>query len=323
MVTREEVCAAYRYLLGREPENDDVIAYHQSHPSAEGMRREIIKSEEFIAFCHGIGLDPARLASSDTDAFGPYQKVETEAEGPVRDAMWARIAESWRRLGEEVPHWSVLTQEEFLPGTIEENHGTFMETRATDMALIDAAFARLPNAAALEAGVCLEVGCGVGRVTRGLAERFGRVLAVDVSAPHLDIARQGMAAEGYTNVGFRRMERIDDYADLGAPQFFYSRIVLQHNPPPVQAAILRAILHGLAPSGAALFQIVTHIDGYEFSAEDYLKNSHVGMEMHVLPQRALFAILRETGVEAVEINPDESAVRDPRYRPHLVLARKP
>ena len=41
-------------------------------------------------------------------------------------------------------------------------------------------------------GVCVEVGCGPGRMTGALAERFDRVLAVDVSPAMLDLARQNV-----------------------------------------------------------------------------------------------------------------------------------
>src|SRR5438094_9465912 len=48
-------------------------------------------------------------------------------------------------------------------------------------------------------GVCVEVGCGPGRMTRHLAERFDRVIAIDVSPGMLAQARAGVTA---ANVDF-------------------------------------------------------------------------------------------------------------------------
>ena len=48
-------------------------------------------------------------------------------------------------------------------------------------------------------GTCVEVGCGPGRMTGALAERFDRVLALDVSPAMLEQARTHVAA---TNVTF-------------------------------------------------------------------------------------------------------------------------
>src|SRR3989441_13071195 len=64
-------------------------------------------------------------------------------------------------------------------------------------------------------GVCLEVGCGPGRMTAGLAERFGAVVALDVSPAMLERARSAVAA---LNVEFRAVSgvRLDGVADGAA-----------------------------------------------------------------------------------------------------------
>lgn len=321
MLSREEVAAAYQYLLGRLPENEDVIVHHQNHESLAALRQEIMQSAEFEMLYQQIAEDISEPLGSETLA--PISPIETEASGSTREEMWARVAQNWRQLGEDAPHWSVLTLEKFRPESIDANRDAFRESGALDMAVVDAALERLPDGDALRAGLCIEVGCGVGRATRGLSERFSRVLAVDVSAPHLEIAKADLTASGHSNVDYRCMKRIEDYADLEAPNFFFSRIVLQHNPPPVQVAILRSILGNLATPGAALFQVITHISDYRFDAEQYLAGDHVGMEMHAVPQSVLFSILQQAELDVVEIDRDDTVVGDPRYRSHMVLARKP
>src|SRR5438105_279050 len=43
-------------------------------------------------------------------------------------------------------------------------------------------------------GTCLEIGCGAGRVTHALADDFERVVALDVSADMLGLARDVVPA---------------------------------------------------------------------------------------------------------------------------------
>jgi FkbM family methyltransferase len=48
-VSRDEVIAIYRWVLGRDPENEDVIRLHQRAASAEELRLNALRSAEFAA----------------------------------------------------------------------------------------------------------------------------------------------------------------------------------------------------------------------------------------------------------------------------------
>src|SRR5579864_2249303 len=63
---------------------------------------------------------------------------------------------------------------------------------ATAASELDSLFSRLGDDP--RGGTCVEVGCGFGRMTAPLAERFDRVLAVDVSPRMLDLARASVTA---------------------------------------------------------------------------------------------------------------------------------
>jgi len=75
-------------------------------------------------------------------------------------------------------------------------------------------------------GVCVEVGCGPGRMTAALAERFDRVLALDVSPAMLEQARANVRN---TNVEFRAVsgERLDG-VDGASVDVVVCYLVLQH-----------------------------------------------------------------------------------------------
>jgi ubiquinone/menaquinone biosynthesis C-methylase UbiE len=103
-------------------------------------------------------------------------------------------------------------------------------------------------------GVCVELGCGFGRMTEALAERFDRVLALDVSPAMLERARESVAAK---NVEFRlvsglRLEPLDD----GSADAVVCYLVLQHMPRKrIVLGLLREIGRVLRPGGEAYLQL--------------------------------------------------------------------
>jgi SAM-dependent methyltransferase len=103
-------------------------------------------------------------------------------------------------------------------------------------------------------GLCVEVGCGPGRMTAALAERFDRVLALDVSPAMLARAREAVDAP---NVEFGEVSgtRLDGVAD-GTAATLVCYLVLQHLPSRGAVhAYLREFARVLAPNGAAFVQL--------------------------------------------------------------------
>ncbi len=103
-------------------------------------------------------------------------------------------------------------------------------------------------------GTCVEVGCGPGRMTAALAQRFDRVVAVDVSPEMLAQARRNVAAD---NVEFRpvpgdTLSGIDDsIADV-----LVCYLVLQHLPTrAVVLSYLEEFARVLKTTGEAFVQL--------------------------------------------------------------------
>ena len=123
---------------------------------------------------------------------------------------------------------------------------------STARAELEGLFGRL--AADPRGGTCVEVGCGPGRMTDLLAERFDRVVAVDVSAKMLDQARQRVRA---ANAEFRAVsgQSLDTVED-GIADTLVCYLVLQHLPE--RRLVLRyldELSRVLAPRGAAFVQL--------------------------------------------------------------------
>ena len=76
---------------------------------------------------------------------------------------------------------------------------------------------------------------------------------------------------GLKNVELHCINAVDQIAALPTFDCFISLIVLQHNPPPVIAFLLRTILRKLTPGGLAYFQVPTYQRGAVFKADEYLQ----------------------------------------------------
>jgi SAM-dependent methyltransferase len=316
-VSEEEVRFCYRYLLGREAENQDIVARHAT--TAENfaaLRQRFLNSAEFVA------QFPSNRARVRLDV-APLE-IETQVEEVALGQLLDHVARTWNELGETAPHYSVLTDPAYRPEEIARTRDAFYATGTQDLALVRACLARA-GARAEALPLCLDYGCGVGRATSHLAGAFRRVIGCDISAAHLRLAEERLAELGVGNVELRRIGRGMLHPDVGVDLWF-SRIVLQHNPPPVQLRIVELALARLNPGGYAIFQTLTHRDGYRFGLAGYLAGEPgAGMEMHVLPQRNIFATAAAAGCVPVEVRDDTPTVNpDTRHwLSHLFVFHRP
>lgn len=314
--TAADVIACYRYILGREPESEAAIAGHLERAGTlEQLRAAFISSREFYAG------NQYRLRRPGPDAPQPMM-VETEAEPALLTAMLGRIALYWGAIGQQAPHWSVLTQPRFRPAEIEHHKDEFYASGENDaMLVLD--ILRMHGVAPGAVGHVVEFGCGVGRATLALARHFPQVVGCDVSPAHLAIAMEEARARGASNIDWYHSTVAKPLPDVGCDLWF-SRIVLQHNPPPVMSWLLREAFRRLLPGGVALFQVPTHAVGYGFATARYLEASRpLAMEMHALPQKAVFRLALEAGLEVLEVRDDPVVGDTSRWVSTLFVMRRP
>jgi SAM-dependent methyltransferase len=303
MVRNEDVINAYRFILGREPENESVLQHHLFYENIEKLRYAFLNSEEFRA---GIA------APTDTEMLnGPPNKIELTATSEQLDQMMARIANDWSDLGDREPYWSVLSHEAYRSAVFPSFKDSFDATGEKEVEYLEL-FLRRHQLKISNIKTCLEFGSGVGRVTKWLAQSFGYVIGCDVSPAHLAIARKYCGSESPA-VEFRRIGTRQDLRELPNVDLLYSIIVLQHNPPPLMADMLESLLRKLNPGGVAFFQVPTYGRGYSFETLPYLKSSkfHGSIEMHVLPQSAIFQIADRCSCAVLELRED-SYINMPR-----------
>lgn len=126
---------------------------------------------------------PTPPAPSRLSIHVPRQVVEWQTDTATEVRLVDHVMRTWTALGQEKPHWSVLSSENFLPGRIEETKASFYASGVRDWDHIATSLARHGRAAAEFARV-VEYGCGVGRVTPHLARHFAHVTGIDISAAH-------------------------------------------------------------------------------------------------------------------------------------------
>jgi SAM-dependent methyltransferase len=194
----------------------------------------------------------------------------------------------------------VLTNPLFFKDTLPQHIPAFFEHGRSD---VEQTLNYLRRAGLRAEGFdrVLDYGCGVGRLTAALARYTKAVVGVDVSQGHLREAAKSMAEFGIGNASFELIGSVPDIDAIGDFDLIVSRIVLQHNPPPVMAAIYRKLLNALRPGGIAVIQMPTFIAGQSFSVATYLASANEPMEMNALPQHEAFRIIAETGCVPIEV----------------------
>lgn len=314
--TPADVLAAYRWILGRAPENEDVAAAHlASAETREVLRRRFLASPEFLA-AHGYAGGADRPA-------GPAPRIELQATEAQRARLLGESQRGWQRLGEIAPYWSAL------PGVALRSRGggdgvrSVLATGREDRALLEAVLGRLGMAPGAFAHLA-DFGCGIGRATLHFAACCPEVTGLDFAPSQLAVARREAARRGFDHIAWMAVR-----PGMTMPprpcDLWFSRRVLQHNPPPVIRALLADAFARLAPGAVAVFQLLTWGLGYGFDLGAALAaegpDDH---PLHVLPQAEVFALAAAAGLAVLAVHEDPMPGLDrARWLSHLFVMRRP
>ena len=313
-LTAEAVTWGYRLFLDRDPESQSVTADKLKYlRTTQDLRRELLGSEEYTS---------ANPVSFRVPFSGHEPSLVIDDWHDVQQ-LFGHVQRVWERQGESEPYWSVLTLDRFRADSIHDTRANFYKSGVDSVTTFLKTLERNAiNRASLT--TCLEYGCGVGRVTTSLAQRFDKVVAYDISKSHLQIAERYMSELNQRNVTFCHVGELDDLITFPKVDAVYSLIVLQHNPPPLIRLIIRRLIQALNVGGVAFFQVPTYIPGYRFAVADYLAGDfrEEGIETHVLAQREIFEIVREEQGHLLEVFEDGWAGSGPGMRSNTFLVQK-
>ena len=123
---------------------------------------------------------------------------------------------------------------------------------------LDAVFETIEKHGLLKGrGRALDFGCGVGRMTQALADRFESVVGIDISEAMIDKARV------LNRHGDRCQYVVGDLSRLAGQSFdlIFSIYVIQHIPQSMQRGVLASLAGLLAPTGLLACQVSPPITG--------------------------------------------------------------
>jgi SAM-dependent methyltransferase len=303
-ITKSDVVWAYRVFLGRRPENERVVQEHCRVADLRALCETFIGSAEFRLKAGKAGGGKYR---EPLPIFLPRLSIDISAESDELCQLWERTRLTWESLGNKRPFYSVLTEDRYLPSRFGDFASNFWQSGEVEALDLVGHIASL-GLVQLKDAVVLEFGCGVGRVAIPLAAIARSVVAYDISERHLEIARKRATALGRANMQIMAIG--DGLPDFEPCDVFYSRLVLQHNPPPIIGEVTRRLIRSLKRGGVGVFQVPTYCVGYHFSTREALRSQiKLDMDMHCYPQASLFSLIADEGARLIEVRDDDATGR--------------
>lgn len=186
-----------------------------------------------------------------------------------------RHRRDWEELAAVDPLWAILAAPEARGGRWQLDAFFASGEAEIDEALETAARLGLPK----QRERALDFGCGVGRLTRALGERFQHAIGLDISAEMIRLGRE--LNEG-RNCRFEINARPDlAVVETDSLDFVYTTLVLQHLPrKELIRSYLGEFLRVLRPGGLAVFQTLAHLP----------------VALRLQPRRRAYALLRRAGL---------------------------
>ncbi len=243
--------------------------------------------------------------------------------------MKDKYREQWERLGADDPYWAVLTNPNKRGGKWNSNE--FFNTGKMEIENVLGKLCKL--SVNLDRGVALDFGCGVGRLSRALANEFRKVIAVDVSSSMLEEAKK--ANHDIRNIEFihNTTEHLKVIPEKSI-NFIYSNIVLQHMPKSRQEVYIREFCKVLSSGGIVAFQTPSKFNlrswkgwVYPLTGNNVLnvirrfKYGPAGvMEIHALSKDIVLETLNQEGMEIIHVERYDSA--GTAFESYMYFARK-
>jgi trans-aconitate methyltransferase len=240
-----------------------------------------------------------------------------------------REREHWERLAASDPMWVILTE----PGRERQwDPAEFFESGRRE---IQDVFARLDTLGIQpRRAVAVDFGCGLGRLTQALAERFDQVHGIDISDT---MVSQAVARNSHGSRVAYHVNSVDSLPMIttGGANFVYSRITLQHVPRAGAEKYIAEFGRILAPGGVSVFQMPVRARNWTVRARHAVRNAFPGPyrwlrdcvsrrprgELNTIPESSVVRILEGSALSVRAIIADDSA--GPLYESRTFVATKP
>lgn len=181
------------------------------------------------------------------------------------------------------------------------------------------------------AGIALDFGCGVGRLTQSLAERFRFCYGIDISPTMIRLANQYNKSKPKCKYLVNDAERVSSFKN-DFFSFIYSSITLQHMQTKLAKNYLKEFLRVLRPGGILVFNLpskdkrnLSMMERFRsglilrtrikllLRSTGLFRNITVNeqlMQMHCLPERKVRAVIEKSKGRVIDIQTTNTASPD-------------
>jgi SAM-dependent methyltransferase len=230
-----------------------------------------------------------------------------------------KLQHNWEGLAQADPMWAVCADPTKKNGRWAKQE--FFATGRNEVSIVLGCLSEL-GISVDRKSPALDFGCGVGRLTRALAEYFPECCGVDISPTMIRMAREFNGDLSQCRFLLNENDHLkvlpDDYFG-----FIYTSIVLQHIAETYSRKYIAELIRVLKPGGALVFQIP---DAWQDSTFKKVRarlalrsrlQSLIGvrryprMEMHCIEETTIRSLARDGGAEVVDVRLTNSV--DPAF----------
>lgn len=220
-----------------------------------------------------------------------------------------KLQRTWEELAQADPLWAICTD----PAKQNKrwSREEFFATGRNEVGMVLRCLADLGMSVDGEAPA-LDFGCGVGRLTRALAEHFAECWGVDISPTMIRLAKEFNRDLPQCQFVLNERDKLESLQDnyFG---FVYTSIVLQHMAEGFIRKYIAELVRVLRPGGVLVFQLPDSLRSGVFTrirAKVALrarlnsllkKQGPLGMEMHCIREPAMRKLVQATGARVVDV----------------------
>jgi len=206
---------------------------------------------------------------------------------------FSRLKKNWENLARNDPLWAIVADH---PET--GHHWDFAEFFTTGVGAINGIADELvAHGVEVALGSAIDFGCGYGRLTQALADRFAEVIGVDCAESMLKGARQHNRHGDRVRYVHNECPDLQVFPDASF-DLLMSLIVLQHMRQDYQAGYLREFVRVLRPGGVLYVQFATvPAKGYQPGVAPPERPDEAIIEIHGMPAPVARAALQGAGAD--------------------------
>ena len=221
-----------------------------------------------------------------------------------------KLKQEWDQFGKVNPQWAVLNKK-----GKKLNLEEFFKTGEVEIGKIMTHFTKKRHIVGNH--TCLDFGCGMGRLTQGLAPYFKKVYGVDISPSMIKLSKQHNKYPKKCEFILNNVDNLSIFKN-NTFDFIYTSIVLQHMEPQYFLKYIKEFLRILKPNGILLFQLpskrkiswqtLIEIIFPKFITHFAIKKVYGAiMEMYTFDKNKMVNFLHKNNGKILEITKDNSA----------------